>query len=31
MQNGLEYKLYLPKNQKQVLETVELIKELSRK
>ena len=31
MQNKLEYKLYLPKNQKQVLETIELIKELSRK
>ena len=31
MQNGLEYKLFLPKNQKQVLETVELLRELSRK
>ena len=28
MQNGLEYKLFLPKNQKQVLETIELIKAL---
>jgi hypothetical protein len=31
LDNGLEYKLFLPKNQKQVLETVELIKEMSRK
>ena len=31
MQNGLEYKLFLPKNQKQVLETVELIKEMAAK
>ena len=28
MQNGLEYKLFLPKNQKQVLQTIELIKQL---
>ena len=31
LDNGLEYKLFLPKNQKQVLETIELIKEMSRK